>query len=202
MRVGVVALQGDFPEHAHMLRRAADELSAEVEVVLVKGPHHLRDLDALILTGGESTTIGLLASRAGLLEPLREYLSSGMPALGTCAGAILMAKDVKDAVVGPTSQPTLGVMDISVVRNAFGRQKDSFEADIDVEGIGRVRGIFIRAPAIVGVWGATVPLAHLNHPRTGRIIVLAQEGPLIASSFHPELSSPELHKHLLNLAKK
>ncbi len=202
MRVGVVALQGDFPEHMYMLRRAAEELSMGVEVIPVKGPHHLRDLDALVLTGGESTTIGLLAKKAGLLEHLRDYLSSGVPALGTCAGAILMAKEVRDAVVGPTSQPILGVMDISVVRNAFGRQRDSFEADIDVEGIGRVRGIFIRAPAIAGVWGGAAPLAYAQHPRAGRVIVLAQQGPLIASAFHPELSSTDLHRHLLGLAKK
>ncbi len=202
MRVGVIALQGDFPEHAYALRRAAEELSVEVDVVPVKRPHHLRDLDALVLTGGESTTIGMLLKRTGLLGHLRDHLSSGVPTLGTCAGAILMAKEVRDAVVGPTSQPVLGVMDISVVRNAFGRQRDSFEADIDVEGIGKVRGVFIRAPAIVKVWGGAAPLAHVQHPRAGRVIVLAQQGPLIASAFHPELSSTDIHRHLLVLAKK
>ncbi len=147
MKVGVLALQGDVEEHEYAIRRAADELKINVDVVRVKKPEHLNGLNALVIPGGESTTIGSLASRNGLLDRLRDLIINGLPTLGTCAGAIFMAREVRDSVVGETGQPILGVMDIAVVRNAFGRQRDSFEVDVTIEGIGAVRAVFIRAPA-------------------------------------------------------
>ncbi|GAB6947689.1 hypothetical protein JCM16161A_18190 [Vulcanisaeta sp. JCM 16161] len=149
VRVGILALQGDVEEHEYAIRRAAEELGINVDVIRVKRVEHLNGLGALVIPGGESTTIGSLARRNGLLDRLRESIINGLPTLGTCAGAIFMAKEVRDSVVGETGQPILGVMNIAVVRNAFGRQRDSFEMDLNIEGLGTVRAVFIRAPAII-----------------------------------------------------
>ncbi|MCC6021373.1 MAG: pyridoxal 5'-phosphate synthase glutaminase subunit PdxT [Thermoproteaceae archaeon] len=201
MRVGVLALQGDVEEHEWAFRKAAEELGVSVRVVRVKRAAELKGLDALAIPGGESTTIGLLAARAGLLDALRDAILGGLPTLGTCAGAILMAKDVRDAAVGETRQPLLGVMDIAVVRNAFGRQRESFEIDLNLEGVGTLRAVFIRAPAIVRVWGGARPLAVLKHAELGEIYAAAAQRHMIATAFHPELSTPLVHRHLLALAR-
>jgi 5'-phosphate synthase pdxT subunit len=184
-RIGILALQGDFREHA----RAVAQLGAEpVEVRL---PAQLADLAGLILPGGESTTMRRLLADYGLIEPLRERLAAGLPVLGTCAGAILLARQI----VGEGPSP-LGAMDLVVSRNAFGRQVDSFEADLDVPVLGAppVHAVFIRAPRILEVGPAVEVLARLD----GDEVVAARQGRLVALTFHPELTDDlRFHRYFL-----
>jgi 5'-phosphate synthase pdxT subunit len=183
MKVGVLGLQGDIREHA----RALD--AAGAVPVVVKRPEELAEVDALVLPGGESTTIGKLLDRFGLLEPLRERAEAGMPLYGTCAGAILMAR----SVVGEQQIPySIGVMDVTIRRNAYGRQIDSFESDLDVKGLDDpYRAVFIRAPVIESL-GADVEVlaSHDEHP------VLVRQGHLFASTFHPEMT-PDARVHAM-----
>ncbi|QKQ99518.1 pyridoxal 5'-phosphate synthase glutaminase subunit PdxT [Metallosphaera tengchongensis] len=198
MRIGVVAYQGSFEEHALAVKRVFEKIG-KGEVIPVKRPKDL-DVDALIIPGGESTTIGQVAQRMGLLEPLREKVIQGIPVLGTCAGAIMLSKDVIDAKVGKKSQPLIGVMDSAVVRNYYGRQRESFEATLDLSEIegGKERFVFIRAPAITKVWGKAKPLASLNE-----VIVMAEENQILATTFHPELSgSTTIHEYFVRMVKK
>jgi 5'-phosphate synthase pdxT subunit len=188
MRIGVLALQGDFAEHAAALRRSGAE-AAEVRL-----PRQLDGLAGLIIPGGESTTIGKLAVTFGLLEPLREF-ALRRPVWGTCAGAILLSRDARRA------QPLLGVMDISVARNAFGRQVDSFEIDLPVPALADAaaapfHAVFIRAPIIESAGPAVDVLARLPDGR----IVAAKQGRLLATSFHPELTRDDrFHRFFLRL---
>ncbi len=193
MKIGVLALQGDFAEHKVMLQRLG------VETVEVRLPHHLHGLDGLIIPGGESTTIGKLAVDFGLLEPLRAFGRSHA-IWGTCAGAIFLSRDVGRA------QPLLGLMDIKVARNAFGRQVDSFEADLHVPELAQVTGndrpyhaVFIRAPIIEEVYGQAQVLCQMEDGR----IVAARQGHLLATSFHPELTDDtRFHEYFLWLARR
>ena len=188
MKVGVLALQGAFIEHAKKLR----ELGAEV--VEVRLPEHLEGLDALIIPGGESTTIGKLATEYGLIEPLREFAKT-KPTWGTCAGMIFLAKDI-----GNDRQPILGLMDLKVDRNAFGRQIDSFEADLNIDGVegGPFHTIFIRAPIATAAGDDVEVLARMDDDR----IIAARHGHLLATAFHPELTNDSrLHEYFLSLAK-
>lgn len=187
MKIGVLALQGDFAEHIIMLKRLGAE-TAEVRL-----PAHLEGLNGLIIPGGESTTIGKLAVEFGLLEPLREF-GRQRAIWGTCAGAIFLSKDAR------RSQPLLGLMDITVQRNAFGRQVDSFEADLSIPELGKqpYHAVFIRAPIIESVCGTARLLAALPDGR----IVAAQQGKLLATSFHPELTDDmRFHEFFLSLAR-
>lgn len=194
-RFGVLALQGAFIEHVQMLR------SLGVEAPEVRLPEQLQGLDGLIIPGGESTTIGKLALAYGLMEPIRDMAKQGLPVWGTCAGMILLARDV-----GRT-QPLIGVMDISVKRNAFGRQVDSFETDLQVPALDAVsqveergrpfRAVFIRAPYIENVGRGVEPIARLPEGS----IVAARQGRLLATAFHPELSGDtRFHRYFLSLA--
>lgn len=186
MRVGVLALQGDFREHA----AAVTALGADA--VLVRTPADLDGIDALVVPGGESTTIGKLADWHGLVEPLRDAIRAGLPTLGTCAGMIFLAGATAE---GP-EQVQLGVLDVIVRRNAFGRQVDSFEADIPVAGLdGTIRAVFIRAPWIEKVGDGVEVLASIDdHP------VLVRQGRILATSFHPELTGDgRLHTLLLDM---
>ncbi len=190
MKIGVLALQGDFAEHLKVLRRLGIQ-SCEVRL-----PEQLSDLDGLIIPGGESTTIGKLARDFGLLEPLQEF-GQKRAIWGTCAGAIFLSKDIH------RSQPLLQIMDIEVERNAFGRQVASFEADLEVPALGKLGGenppyhaVFIRAPLIEAVHGDAHPLAELSNGR----IVAAQQGRLLATSFHPELTVDDrFHRYFLTI---
>jgi len=201
LRVGILAYQGGVYEHEFMLKKPMSELGISGEVVLVRKPGQLNKLDGLVIPGGESTTIGRLADRFGILELLRDLVREGLPLLGTCAGAIMMAKKVRDNVVGEVQQPLLGVMDVEIVRNYYGRQRESFEVDIKVPALGGepYRGVFIRAPAITELWGGAQSLAELEG-----VTVLARQGSMLASTFHPELSGDvRLHKYFIkNLIKK
>ena len=187
MKIGVLALQGAFREHVQMLRKLG------VEAAEVRLPAELSDCDGLIIPGGESTTIGKLARAYGLIEPIRAMAAAGKPLWGTCAGMILLARDI-----GP--EPAhVGVMDVQVQRNAFGRQVDSFEAELAVPALGEARpfhAIFIRAPLIESVGSEVEVLARL----AGGTIVAARQGNLLVTSFHPELTGdPRLHQFFLTL---
>ena len=184
MKAGVLALQGDFREHTAVL----DDLGASP--VLVRTAEDLSEVDCLAIPGGESTTIGRLARIHGLVEPIRERAADGMPVLGTCAGMIVMAKRVEDG------EPLLSLVDVAVRRNAYGRQVDSFEADVDVQGIGEVRGVFIRAPWVEDAG----PGVRVLGEHDGRPVVLEQ-GSLLVAAFHPELArDPRLHEYLMRKA--
>jgi 5'-phosphate synthase pdxT subunit len=187
MKVGVLALQGAFREHREVL----DALG--VEGVEVRTPTELGALDALILPGGESTTMSQLLDSSGVRAPLAELLADGLPVLGTCAGMILLARDVVD---GRPDQRSFGAIDVAVRRNAYGRQRDSFEADLAVDGLtgGPFPGVFIRAPHIESVGDDVAVLArHEDVP------VLARQGNVVVTSFHPELSGDlRLHAWFLN----
>jgi len=187
VRAGVLALQGDFREHAAALARLG------ADPVLVRRAEDLEGLSALVVPGGESTTIGLLAERHGLAEPLREALAAGLPALGTCAGMIFLARET----TGSREQIQLGVLDVVVDRNAFGRQVDSFESDLVVEGLDEpVHAVFIRAPRVDRVGPEVEVLASVDgHP------VMVRQGHLLATAFHPELSEDlRIHRLLLQIA--
>jgi 5'-phosphate synthase pdxT subunit len=191
MKIGVLALQGAFIEHEHVLSRLG------VETREVRLPKDLVGLDGLIIPGGESTTIGKLAVQYELIEPLREMARSGKPMWGTCAGLIFIARDAG------REQPLLGLMDVRVKRNAFGRQVDSFEADLQVEGIEGERpfhAVFIRAPLIESVGDGVDVLSRID--RNGdQVIVAVRQGRLLATSFHPELSGDDrVHRYFLKLS--
>jgi pyridoxal 5'-phosphate synthase pdxT subunit len=182
MKVGVLALQGDFREHGLVLRDLG------VESIEVRSPEQLSDVEALIIPGGESTTMAKLARSHELVEPIRERAEHGMPVMGTCAGMIVMAGSVKDG------QPLLSLMDVTVRRNAYGRQVDSFETDVDVRGIEEpVRAVFIRAPSVERIGDEVRVLAeHGGHP------VVLEQGHLVAAAFHPELvGENRLHDYFL-----
>jgi 5'-phosphate synthase pdxT subunit len=191
MKIGVLALQGDFSEHIAMLKRL------KVEASEVRLPEQLKGLDGLIIPGGESTTIGKLAVAYNLMEPLKLF-GQRHAVWGTCAGAIFLSKDVS------RDQPLLGLMDIKVQRNAFGRQIDSFETDLDVPELKQATGtkedyhaVFIRAPIIESVGADAKVLASVPDGR----IVAAQQGHLLATSFHPELTTDtRFHEYFLSLA--
>lgn len=192
MKIGVLALQGDFAEHQTVLS------SLGAEVVQVRLPAHLAGLNGLIIPGGESTTIGKLAEDYELIEPLRQF-GREYAIWGTCAGAILLSKDVG------RRQPLLGLMDITLARNAFGRQVDSFEVDLNVPCLLEVdpvdrpyHTVFIRAPIIESVGKDVEILSRLEDDR----IVAARQGKLLATSFHPELTGDDrFHRYFMELAK-
>jgi 5'-phosphate synthase pdxT subunit len=178
-RIGVLALQGDVREHV----RALTDLGAEP--VLVRRPEELSHVDGLILPGGESTTIGRLLDLFELLEPLRAAVKTGLPVYGSCAGMILLADEVLD---GRPGQPTVGGLDIAVRRNAFGRQVDSFETDLPMGQVGDVHAVFIRAPWVERTGAGVEVLATVGSgPAEGKVVAV-RRGPLLATSFHPELT--------------
>lgn len=189
MKIGVLALQGAFVEHEKVLTQIG------VEVIEIRLPEHLGGLDGLIIPGGESTTIGKVARQWGLLEPLRAFARSGRPLWGTCAGMIFIAKDVVDS---KPDQPLLALMDVTVRRNAFGRQVDSFEADLEVAALGEepFHAVFIRAPFIERVEEGVEVLSRLEDGT----IVAVRQGNLLATAFHPELTDDDrFHRYFLSL---
>ena len=189
-RVGILALQGDVREHA---RSVAELGSTPVEV---RTPADLARVDALILPGGESTTMSLLLESSGLVEPVHGRLREGMPAFGTCAGMILLAAEVVD---GRSDQHRFGAIDIGVRRNAFGRQVDSFETDLDVAGLdGPLHAVFIRAPVVEWVGPGVEVLATVTGKDGEARPVVCRQGPILVAAFHPELSGDlRLHQEFL-----
>ena len=188
MKVGVLALQGAFDAH----RRVLEQLG--LAVTEVRGPEHLADLDALVLPGGESTTMSMMAERTGLLDPLTEFVASGVPVLGTCAGLILLAAEVLD---GRADQRSLRGIDVAVRRNGFGRQVDSFETDVEVAGLDGppFHAVCIRAPVVERVGPDVEVLATID----GRPAVVRQ-GAIMGTIFHPELAhDTRLHELFLGV---
>lgn len=182
--IGILAMQGAFVEHQHALERCG---AAGRQV---RRAEELLEIDGLIIPGGESTTIGKLMNNFGLDKVIRERAAAGMPIWGTCAGMILLAREIENS-----NQLRLGLMDIEVRRNAFGRQVDSFEADLEVVGVGSTRGVFIRAPYVERAWGEAHVLSRFRDK-----IVMVRQGNLLATAFHPELTQQnDIHNYFLSL---
>ncbi|MBB4916829.1 pyridoxal 5'-phosphate synthase glutaminase subunit PdxT [Streptosporangium saharense] len=189
--IGVFALQGDVREHT----RALEEAGARA--VAVRRPGELEKVDGLVIPGGESTTMWKLAEIFELLEPLRQRIKGGMPAYGSCAGMIMLADRIEGGIEG---QQTVGGIDMVVRRNAFGRQVDSFEADLDFAGRGAIRAIFIRAPWVESVGSDVEVLARAE---AGDRIVAVRQGPLLATSFHPELTGDVgVHSYFVDMVRE
>lgn len=192
MKIGVLALQGDFREHVQMLQRMG------VDTVEVRLPRDLLEVDGLIIPGGESTTIGKLLVTFNMMDDLRTRALNGFPIYGTCAGAIVLSKDVRGLAA---DQPLVGVMDTTIQRNAFGRQVDSFEADLSIPVLGECpfRAVFIRAPVIERVGPEVEVLARLPDDT----IVAAQQGNLLVTAFHPELTDDlRFHRYFVQLVER
>ena len=187
LRVGVLALQGDFREHARVLA------SLGADVALVRRPADLEGIGGLVIPGGESSVMDKLARSFGVFEPLKRRIAEGMPVYGTCAGLIMLADRVEDAIVG---QQTLGGLDATVRRNAFGSQNQSFETDLDIPELGDppVHAVFIRGPVVESVGERATPLATLDDGR----VVAVEQGNLLATSFHPEITGEHrFHEYFL-----
>ncbi len=197
LNVGVLSIQGDVQENLLSTKAAIDELGIDAKVSDVKTPEEISQLDGLIIPGGESTTIGQLSLVNGSLKALKEKIENGMPTLGICAGMIMLSKTADDRVVGKTDQPLLEIFDIKLERNSFGRQRESFEADVAMDSIDipKFNGVFIRAPSVSDVGSDVEVLSKFNER-----IVAIKKGNVIGTSFHPELTKDaSLHKYFLNL---
>ena len=194
-----MAIQGDVQENILSTKKALDDLGIDGTVTDVKTAEDVKKLDGIIIPGGESTTIGQLSLVNSSLRVIKEKIEGGMPVFGICAGMILLAKTANDRVVGKTNQPLLDLLEIKIERNSFGRQRESFEAEVAMESINipQFRGVFIRAPSISEVSSDVEVLAKFNEK-----IVAIKKGNIIGTSFHPELTSDvSLHKYFVNLVK-
>ena len=196
MRIGVIGVQGDVSEHVDAVARAMHEAGKPGDAINVRRREDLDRVDALTIPGGESTTISKLLVQLGLFDEIvRRATDEAMPIMGTCAGCILLAKDA-GVQADKTKTRLLGLMDMAVDRNAFGRQRESFEADLEIEGMEKpFHCVFIRAPAILRTWGDCTALSRYKDR-----IVLARHGHLIGAAFHPELSGDlRIHRRFLDL---
>jgi len=195
--IGVLGLQGDIEENMKATTNALKEMNLKGKVLSVRYPEEIMKIDGLIIPGGESTVMGLLiAIKNGLLDAITKILQEGLPVMGTCAGMIVLAKKSYDKVVGNKRQLLLGVLDIEVERNSFGRQYDSFESKLNISGLGNdYRGIFIRAPAVISVGPQVEILSKFDE----KIVAVKQEN-IIGTSFHPELSGDyRMHRLFIRL---
>jgi 5'-phosphate synthase pdxT subunit len=199
INIGVLGMQGDVAENISSTRAALGNLGLKGNVRQVKTPDQIEELDGLIIPGGESTMIGQMSLVNGAIKTIKEKIQSGMPVFGVCAGLILLSKNAKDRVVGKKDQPLLELLDVKVERNAFGRQRDSFEAEISAQpiGISKSRGVFIRAPSIEDVGKDVQVITKFNEK-----IVAVKQGNILATSFHPELTTDiSWHKYFVSLIK-
>ncbi|VVC05523.1 Pyridoxal 5'-phosphate synthase subunit PdxT [uncultured archaeon] len=197
--IGVLAVQGDVAENIMATKMAIEELGLDGIVTEVKTPEQISDLDGLVIPGGESTVIGTLSLVNGSLKKIKEKIASGMPVFGICAGMIMLSKKAKDRVVGDMNQPLLDFLDVKIERNAFGRQKDSFESEISMDkiGINKFQGVFIRAPSIIETGKDVEVLSKFNEK-----IIAVKQGNIIGTAFHPELTGDlSLHKYFVSLIK-
>jgi 5'-phosphate synthase pdxT subunit len=195
--VGVLSIQGDVQENILSAKSAIDELGLDGNVVDVRTPEEISQLDGLIIPGGESTTIGQLSLANGSLKVLKEKIQGGMPVLGICAGMIMLSNTANDRIIGKTDQPLLDILDIKLERNSFGRQKQSFESDISLDSINipKFNGVFIRAPSVSKVGSDVEVLSKFNER-----IIAVKKGNVIGTAFHPELTEDTaLHKYFINL---
>jgi 5'-phosphate synthase pdxT subunit len=200
LTVGVLAIQGDVHENITSTETALKESGVEGKVMGVKTAEEISKLDGLIIPGGESTTIGQLSLVNSSLKTIKEKIENGMPVLGICAGMIMLSKTANDRVVGKTDQPLLDLLDIKLERNSFGRQKESFEADVSMNSINipKFNGVFIRSPSVSDVGSGVDILAKFNEK-----IIAVKKGNIIGVAFHPELTKDvSLHKYFVNLIKK
>ncbi len=194
-----MAIQGDVQENILSTKKALDDLGIDGTVTDVKTADDVKKLDGLIMPGGESTTIGQLSLVNSSLRIIKEKIEGGMPVFGICAGMILLAKTASDRVMGKTNQPLLDLLEIKIERNSFGRQRESFEAEIAMDSISipKFRGVFIRAPSVSELSSDVEVLSKFNEK-----IVAIKKGNIIGTSFHPELTSDvSLHKYFINLVK-
>ena len=199
INIGVLAVQGDVTENIMATKMAIEELGLDGIVTEVKTPEQISDLDGLVIPGGESTVIGTLSLVNGSLKKIKEKIASGMPVFGICAGMIMLSKKAKDRVVGEMDQPLLDFLDVKIERNAFGRQKDSFESEISMDKIGikKFQGVFIRAPSILETGKDVEVLSKFNEK-----IIAVKQGNILGTSFHPELTGDlSLHKYFVSLIK-
>jgi len=199
LRIGVVAVQGAVSEHVDVLKKVMKDLGIDGEVVCVKSIDDLKNISGLVIPGGESTTINRLMRKTRLQEEIIKLAEKGLPILGTCAGTILLAKE-GDEQIKRTNTILLGLLDMKVKRNVYGRQVDSFEADVEIPEIGKklFRAVFIRAPGIERVWNGTEVFTK-HHD----IIIGAKKGNIIALTFHPELTDDlRIHEYFLKMIKK
>jgi 5'-phosphate synthase pdxT subunit len=195
--IGVLGFQGDIEENVSAVKQAAKEMKARATVQLVRYPEEMEEVDGLILPGGESTVQSSLAAIQRSLPVLKKRIAEGMPVLGTCAGMIMLSRRAYDRVVGDTKQEMIGNLDIVIERNAFGRQNDSFEADLDIGivGKGKFKGVFIRAPAVNEVGKDVEVIA-----KHGNKIVAVKQKNIIGTAFHPELADDaRMHKQFLKM---
>ena len=200
LNIGVLSLQGDVAENIASTKKALRELHETGQVTEVKTPDQISKLDGLIIPGGESTMIGQLSLINGSLKKIKEKINSGMPVFGICAGLILLSKNAKDRVVGSTDQPLLDLLNVDVERNSFGRQRDSFEAEISMDAINipKFKGVFIRAPSIAEVGDNVDIISKFNEK-----IVAVKQGNILATSFHPELTTDvSLHKFFVKILQQ
>src|SRR5256886_6173012 len=200
LNIGILAVQGDVLENVIATKMSLDGLGMDGVVNEVKTPEQINDLDGLIIPGGESTVIGTLSLVNGSLKKIKEKIANGMPVFGICAGLILLSKKAKDRVVGEMDQPFLDFLDVKIERNAFGRQRDSFESEISMEKIGiqKFQGIFIRAPSIIETGRNVEIISKFNEK-----IIAVKQGKILGTSFHPELTDDlSLHKYFVNLVKE
>ena len=198
-KIGILAIQGDVAENVSSLVASIADLNETATVHVVKTPEEISAMDGLVIPGGESTTIGQLSLVNGALKEIKQKVESGMPVLGICAGMVLLANNATDRVVGKMDQPLFDFLDIELERNSFGRQRESFEANISMDpiGISNYNGVFIRAPSISTTSDDVEVLAKLNEK-----IVAIKKGNIIGTSFHPELTDDlAVHKYFVNLVK-
>lgn len=195
MRIGVIAIQGNVEEHVNAMQRALDQAGCRAEVIKIKHKGLVPTCDALILPGGESTTLGRLMEKEGISMEIRKVAHAGVPIMGTCAGLVLLAKK-GDEQVKKTGQSLLSLMDITVNRNAFGRQKESFECLVDFKGLDSpFNAVFIRAPSITAFGKDVEVLSKYND-----VIIAAREKNMLALAFHPELTDdPRIHHYFLKM---
>ena len=197
LHVGILSIQGDVQENLSSTKAALCELEVDGTVTGVKTPKEISQMDGLIIPGGESTTIGQLSMVNGSLKVLKEKINDGMPVLGICAGMIILSRTVHDHSIGKTHQPLLEILDITLERNSFGRQRESFEADISMDSIDipKFNGVFIRAPSVSDVGPDVQVLSKFNDR-----IVAVKKGNVIATAFHPELTMDvSLHKYFISM---
>lgn len=196
--IGVLGFQGDIEENVVATGQALQELQMDGNVEIVRYPHEIENIDGLILPGGESTVQSTLIAIQQSQPVLKKRISEGLPVLGTCAGMIMLSKRAYDRVIGDTKPKLIGNLDIVTERNAFGRQSDSFEADLSISMLGKeaFKGVFIRAPAVTEVGKDVEVIGKLNN----RIVAVKQEN-IIGTAFHPELSGDSrIHRHLIEMA--
>ncbi len=198
--VGILALQGDVTENFMATMAALHDAGMDATVSQVKTPDQISKLDGLIIPGGESTMMGQLSMVNGAMNALKEIIDGGTPVFGICAGMILLSKNSTDRVMGSTEQPLLDMLDVEIERNSFGRQKDSFQAEISLDpiGISSFQGVFIRAPAILTSGSNVEVLSKFNEK-----VIAVKQGNILATSFHPELTQDiSLHKHFVEMIKE